>query len=215
MQSKDEVVAGFLKGIFDAEGYIDSTIHIGIASINKTLIEQIRMLLLRFSIIASFSSYDNHTNPWSKKPIYKLQINEKESLINFKQHIGFTAKDKVKKLDYVIKNKSEKSLVRQILVPGTEIAKIIHNHGYSLKKFKRVSGFFQDKRLMGKATFKRSILNVVKNKKLYKKLKQIYDCEMIPVAIDRIEIEKKETPMVDISVQNENFIAKLYPSVTL
>lgn len=207
MQSKDDVVAGFLKGLFDAEGYINPGQAVGIATINKTLIEQIRLLLLRFSIIASFSSYDNHTNPWSKKPIYKLQINEKESLSNFKKYMGFTSHEKTKNLNKLIKNKSEKSLVRQVLVPGTEIAKLIHSHGYSLRKFKSVSDFFRNKRLMSKATFKRSILNVVKDKKLYKKLKQIYDCEVIPVAIDRIEIEEKKTPMVDISVQNENFLA--------
>ncbi len=207
MKSKDDVVAGFLRGIFDAEGYVNAPFFVGIASINKTLIEQIRLLLLRFSIIASFGYYNNKKNPWSKKPIYKLYINEKESLLNFKKYIGLTAKDKVGKLNELIDKKAGYSKVRQVLVPGTEIAKLLHDHGYSLKKFKSVSDFFRNKRLMSKATFKRSILDYVKNKDLYKKLKQFYDCEVIPVAIDRIEIEKKNTPMVDISVQNENFIA--------
>lgn len=114
LKSKNKVLAQFLKGFFDAEGYVVSD-SVGIASINKILIGQILFSLLRFSIIASFIEFDNRNNPYSKKPIYKLKINDKKSLINFRKFIGFTSIKKTKKLKNLIINKSNKSLVRQLI----------------------------------------------------------------------------------------------------
>ena len=97
MISKDDVVAGFLRGIFDAEGHASlSNGEIGIGSINKTLIGQIHLLLMRFSIISSFTEWDNRQNPYSKKPIFKLKISEKESISNFIKFIGFSSDKKAK-----------------------------------------------------------------------------------------------------------------------
>ena len=61
LQSKNEVVAGFLRGLFDAEGYISGG-RIGLGMNNKKMIQQIQILLLRFSIISSFPEYDNRKN---------------------------------------------------------------------------------------------------------------------------------------------------------
>ncbi len=91
LSSDTKIISGFLKGIFDAEGYLDPLRNVGIATINKTLIQQIQLLLLRFGIVSSFIEYDNNKNPYSKKHIFKLQIGEKQSLELFKEHIGFSS----------------------------------------------------------------------------------------------------------------------------
>ncbi len=206
LRSKEDVVASFLKGLFDAEGYVSNT-HLGIASSNKTLVHQVQMLLLRFSIISSFSECDNRKNPYSKKPIYKLQITEKDSLELFKKHIDFTALDKSEKLGSLIKNKTSRGYVRQIIVPGSQVRKVIEDAGYNINMFPKVSNFFRDERFMSKSVFKSSILDCVKDKKLYSKLKRIHDHNLLPVQIDSIGIQKKQVDMVDISVKNQNFIA--------
>lgn len=206
LRSKNDVVAGFLKGLFDAEGYVSKT-RIGIGLNNKTLIHQVQMLLLRFSIISSFIEYDNKKNPYSKKPVFKLQIDERTSLELFKKHIGFTAADKSRKLGSLVKGKTSRGYVRQIIVPGSEVRRIVEEAGYSVKMFPKVSNFFRDERFMSKSVFKSSILDCVKDKRLYSRLKEIYGYNLLPVQINAIEVRKKQTDMVDISVKNQNFIA--------
>jgi len=206
LQSPPEIVASFLKGLFDAEGY-NGTIIVGIGSNNKILIKQIQLLLLRFSILASFSESDNKHNPYSDNPIYKIIISEKKSLEIFRGKIGFTSTEKQNKLNKIIKNKSNTSYVRQILYPGKEIRKIIEKTGYNLELFPKVSSFFNNKRMMSKQAFKRSILNYIKDKKLYKKLEEIYNIPILPVKISKIDVTKKTMKMVDISVKNQSFIA--------
>ncbi len=206
LESEKEVVAGFLRGLFDAEGYVVSD-SVGIGMNNKTIIMQTLLLLLRFSVISSYQEYDNKRNPYSKNPIFKLQINEKESLNNFKEFIGFTSTEKSSKLQNLIKNKSDKSSVRQIAVPGSRIRKYIEESGHKVADFPKVSNFFNDKRMISKKAFKSSIISYVKNEELYKKLNEIHASPLLPVKIAKIEIRNEKVKMVDISVKNENFIA--------
>jgi len=105
-------------------------------------------------------------NPYSNNPRFTLDLTEKKSLQLFEKNIGFSAKDKSKILNFAIKNKTDKRLVRQIIVPGKEIRKIIENAGYNLQLFSKVTNFFRSERKMSKQTFKNSILKHVKDKKL-------------------------------------------------
>jgi ribosomal protein L7Ae-like RNA K-turn-binding protein len=125
----------------------------------------------------------------------------------FKENIGFNSDKKNKNLNHIIKNKSNTSYVRQIIVPGTEIRRLIEEEGYNLQLFPKVTNFFRNERKMSKQTFRNSILNCIKDKKLYKELKKIYNYNILPVQISKIEIINKPTEMIDISVKNENFIA--------
>jgi len=206
LKSSNEVVASFLKGIFDAEGYVSGK-KIGLGMSNKELVQQIQMVLLRFGIIASFLEYDNRANNYSKKPRFTLEISEKQSLEFFAKHVGFTSNNKNTKLQETITLKSSKSNVRQLLAPGTEIRKIIEKSGYNLQLFPKVTNFFRNERLMSKEVFKNSILANVKDERLYAELLKIYNSPFLPVKISRIEIKKEEVEMVDISVGNQNFIA--------
>ncbi|MFQ5620637.1 MAG: LAGLIDADG family homing endonuclease, partial [Candidatus Nanoarchaeia archaeon] len=204
--SQDDVVAAFLRGIFDAEGYATNRcVALGIH--NKQLVHQLQMLLLRFSIISSIHEYDNRRNPYSTEIRFTLDITERQSLELFQKHIRFTSDDKQEKLKATINGKTNKSNVRQMLAPGSHVRKIIEQAGYNLQLFPKTSGFFNDKREINKNTFKESILNCVEDKKLHKQLKSLFDLPLLPVKITSIQVDQKETSMVDISVANQNFIA--------
>jgi len=101
--SPKEQISSFLRGLYDAEGCVASkSRQVCITMINETLIRNIQFLLLKFGILASFG----HTCREKWSDIYKLSINDKKSLERFEKHIGFTAKDKKKKLKELI-NKSK------------------------------------------------------------------------------------------------------------
>jgi peptide subunit release factor 1 (eRF1)/intein/homing endonuclease len=200
------VLAAFLRGLFDAEGYVSSRKNVSLGINNKILAHQIQMALLRLSIIASVHKYDNRRNPYSKNIRYIVDITEKKSLNLFAEHIGFTSSEKTRKLKEVCK-KSAKSNVRKILVQGKDIRKIVENAGYNLQTFPKVTNFFRNERMMSKEVFNNSILSYVHDASLKKKLQNFLGYSLLPVKIKRVEMQKKETAMVDIAVKNQSFIA--------
>ncbi|MBD3304259.1 helix-turn-helix domain-containing protein [Candidatus Woesearchaeota archaeon] len=206
LKSKKDVVAAFLKGLFDAEGYVAVSGKVGIGMNNKLVIQQLQMLLLRFSVLSSFLEY-NKGNPHSKEKRFSLEISEKKSLEFLMHFIGFTSQEKSIKLDKMLKNKFKRSSVRQMLFPGTKIRKIIEKAGHNLELFPKVNSFFRNERMMGKEVFKNSILSNVKDKRLYKELDVICRHKILPVKIAKIKISKKPSKLIDISVKNKSFIA--------
>ena len=207
LKSKDEVVAAFLRGLFDAEGYATKNGRIALGINNKRLAQQLQFVLLRFSILSSLYEYDNKANKYSKNYRYTVDITEKESLELFNSYIGFTSYEKSNKLVSLINKKSDKSHVRQIIIPGRKVREIIEKASYNLQLFPKVTNFFRNERMMSKQTFKNSILSNIKDKKLYKQLEPIYNITILPVKIHRIEVISKHAEMVDISVKDKSFIA--------
>ena len=207
LQSPTSVVAGFLRGLFDAEGYCSKGRSVGLGINNKQLAHQIQMALLRFGIIASIHEYDNERNPYSDNPRFTIDITEKKSLELFEEEIGFSSQEKACKLHETINRKTQRSSVRQILTPGSKIRKLIEKAGYKQQLFPKVNNFFRDERMMSKQAFKESILKCVEDKKLRSELIKIYNSPFLPVKISSIDVREEETQMVDISVGNQNFIA--------
>lgn len=207
LKSDNKVVAAFLKGLFDAEGYPSKNQRIGFGINNKILAQQVQMILLRFGIISSFLEYNNRRNPYSNNPRFTLEISEKESLRLFQRYIGFTSYRKRERLDDIINKKSDRSNVRQIIVPGKRIRKIIEDYGMIKQNFPKVNNFFFNQRMISKQAFKKSILDYIKDKKLYNKLHKIYNFQILPVKINNIQITNKPTKMVDISIKDQSFIA--------
>ncbi|HII16256.1 MAG TPA: helix-turn-helix domain-containing protein [Nanoarchaeota archaeon] len=205
LESENAVVSGFLRGLFDAEGYMSGRLGIGMN--NKALMQQVQMLLLRFGILSSLREYDNRRNPYSKNTRFTLEISERQSLTAFSEHIGFTSARKYEKLSALLKSKSGRSNVRQVLAFGTNVRKIIEKAGHNLALFPKVSDFFNNKRSMSKPVFKSSIMDCVEDAVLYEELKKIYNCPLLPVEISSIKVESKQVKMIDISVKNQNFIA--------
>lgn len=204
--SKNSVLSSFLRGFFDAEGYVTKD-RIGLGIFNKSLAQEIQLMLLRFGILSSFLEYDSRRNPYSKNHRFTIEISEKKSLEIFKNLIGFNLKSKSKKLNKLICAKSNKSSVRQILISGRIIRKIIENYGFKKQDFYQVSDFLLGKKNISKGIFEKSFLNKITDKNLYLELKQALDCPLLPVKIKKIEKFEKTIPMIDLAVKHESFIA--------
>ncbi len=206
LESPDRVLAAFLRGIFDAEGYVSGK-RIGLGINNKMLAQQIQMSLLRFSVISSIHTYDNRRNKYSKNMRYTISISEKQSLLLFQECIGITSKEKAMKLQEITKLNKIKSNVRQILATGKQIRSKIEASGLNLELFPKVNNFFRDERMMSKEIFKSSVLANIKDNLLYNELLREYEKPFLPVKIAQISIKQQMVDMVDISVGNENFFA--------
>lgn len=208
LKSENEALAAFIKGFYDAEGYVTNKRGIGLGINNKKMAEQLRLSLLRFGIIASLYEYNNKRNPYSNNPRFTVDISDNESLELFSKSIGFSLKEKKEKLQKLIKGRKQiRSNVRQMFVSGKKIRKIIEEHGYNLELFPKVNSFFRNERQMSKKVFDESILKYIKDKKLKTKLKRLMEIPLIPAKINKIVKSNKKTGLVDISVSNQNFIA--------
>ncbi|RLG16220.1 hypothetical protein DRN69_01390 [Candidatus Pacearchaeota archaeon] len=204
LKSSDESLAGFIAGFFDAEGYVSKgKVAFGIN--NKIICSQIQFAFLRFGIISSLNEYNNYKNPYSDNLRYTLSIDDLESLRKFKKKIGFCSSEKMKKLGEIISCRSNRNKVRQLVVNGREIAKIIRNSGLNTRDF-HCGYFFCNKRQMSKEIFQKKILDKIDNIELRKRLEMFYNSNLIAIKISKIEkIGRAKT--IDIETKNHNFIA--------
>ncbi len=208
LKSSNEIVAGFVRGIFDAEGYI-SEHGIGFGINNQKLSKQLQLVLLRFGIISSFLEYDNRRNPYTKKHRFTLEISEKESLELFKSHMGFTSEKKSGKLVLGIEKRVGRSSVRQMPLIGSDVRKIIEAHGWNKQRFIDANMYLQNRRKISKYAFRKSVVEkAAANPALRDALQKMLQHELLPVEIAKIAYGAKTIPMADISVQSQNFIAQ-------
>jgi peptide subunit release factor 1 (eRF1)/transcriptional regulator with XRE-family HTH domain len=204
LNSNNKIIAAFLKGFYDAAGY-SSNKGVGLGINNKQLAQQIQISLLRLGIISSFLDYDNKKNKYSNNTRYTIVITGKHSLQIFKSKIGFESKQKQEKLQKIINEKSNRDKSRQILAEGQHIKEIILENKNLLKEVYDSNMFLNGKRKISKEVFKKQIINKV-NQKTKNELQKIYDYELLPTEILKInKFEKQE--MIDLSVKHENFIA--------
>ena len=206
LKSSDESLASFISGFFDAEGYASiSSKRVALGINNKLLARQLQFSLLRLGIIASMQEYDNRRNPYSKNIRYTLSIDDVESLKNFYNKIGFISSEKQEKIKKIIENRSNKNKVRQIVVNGSEVARILRNSGIATTQF-MCPDFFVNKKQLSKEVFRKNILDKIKDEDLRRRLETFYNSNLIAVKISKIEALDKEAT-VDIETKNHNFIA--------
>ena len=204
LRSSNESLAGFIAGFFDAEGYISKG-RVALGINNEVLARQLQFALLRLGIVASVSKYDNRRNPYSNNIRYTLAIDDLESLKRFRDKLGFSLIEKQRKVEDLIKSRSTRNKVRQLVVNGREIARILKNSGYSLRNFK-CPLFFVNKRQLSKELFKKKILEKIKEQDVRKRLEFFYNSNLIAVKImKKQEVGVENT--IDIETKNHNFIA--------
>ncbi|WP_297501494.1 intein-containing translation initiation factor aIF-2 [Thermococcus sp.] len=94
-----EYTAEFLRGYFDADGYVSlkDTI-IEVTSASREFIEDLSLVLLRYGIVSKIYRSEYTT----------LIISGRRNLIAFEKHIGFTVREKAERLRRIIE-KSKKS----------------------------------------------------------------------------------------------------------
>jgi len=204
LRSPDFVLASFISGFFDAEGYVSKG-RVAAGFNNRNLSRQLQLALLRLGIISSLSEYDNRRNPYSNNIRYTVAIDDIESLKKFERLISFSSNEKKEKLVKLIKNRSNRNKVRQIVVNGKEVARIIRNSGLNTRQF-RCPDFFNNKKQLSKELFKRNILDKISDEELKRRLELFYLSNLIAVKIDKIfPIGLRKT--VDIETKSRNFIA--------
>ncbi len=205
LTSNDKILASFLNGFFDAEGYVSNYLALGIN--NKSLAQQVQMTLLRFGILSSLLEYDNRRNPYSKKHRFTVVITEKDSMKIFGKSIGFSLKEKNKKLSKLTETLSERSNVRQVLVSGKIVRSDLERYGYNKQDFNVAGTYLLGRRNISKKVFKKQFLDKVLEDSLYNDLLQVYNCNILPVKIDKIRKYVKNTKMIDLAVKHQSFIA--------
>ncbi|MEK6741847.1 MAG: LAGLIDADG family homing endonuclease [Nanoarchaeota archaeon] len=204
LKSSNESLASFVGGFFDAEGYMSKS-RVAAGFNNELLAKQIQIALLRLGIISSINEYDNRRNPYSNNVRYTIAIDDLESIKKFNDLAGFVSSEKREKLKELISNRSNRNKVRQLVVNGREVARIIRNSGLNTRQF-NCPDFFNNKKQLSKEIFKTRILNKINDVDLKKRLKMFYNSNLIAVKISKIEsIGIKRT--VDLETKNHNFIA--------
>ncbi|MEK6829440.1 MAG: LAGLIDADG family homing endonuclease [Nanoarchaeota archaeon] len=204
LKSSDDSLAAFIGGFFDAEGYVAKT-RVSAGFNNKLIARQLQFSLLRLGIVVSINEYDNRRNPYSKGIRYTVSIDDMESLKKFERLIGFASNEKQNKLNKLIKNRSNRSKVRQLVVNGREMARIIRNSGLNTRQF-NCPDFFNNKKQLSKEVFKERILDMIKDHDLKKRLEMFYNSNLIVAKIDKIESVGTQRT-IDIETKNHNFIA--------
>ncbi|MBI2630533.1 hypothetical protein HYW76_05520 [Candidatus Pacearchaeota archaeon] len=203
LKSPDKILASFISGFFDAEGYISERAAMGIN--NSLLARQLQFILLRLGLISSVNEYDNRRNPYSKKTRYTIAIDDLESLKKFHNLVQLASTEKQEKLISFIQKRSNRNKVRQIVVNGKEVARIIRNSGLSTYKF-ACPDFFVNKKQISKEVFRERIINKIENPELKRRLETFYLSNLIAVKISKISsIGIQNT--IDIETKNHNFLA--------
>jgi len=111
-QSRNGVVASFLKWLYEGDGTVFSKgrghISISLKSNNIELLRDVQLLLLRFGIHSRISWEEKSRNVKIKnreiksKPNGNLMIRRSESILKFAQNIGFVSEKKKSKLNLAI-----------------------------------------------------------------------------------------------------------------
>ncbi|MHB2037177.1 MAG: LAGLIDADG family homing endonuclease [Nitrososphaerales archaeon] len=142
-------LACFIRGLFDAEGHVRKT-RIGIAMRSGILIRQLQLLLLRFGIVSSYSHYTNRFGTL----MHALDISDLDSIISFRNEIGFSAQDKSEVLRIAAQREQSQSYLN-VPVVGSWVDKRAKALKIKRRQFGGITNFFQDQRGISKLVFQR------------------------------------------------------------
>jgi len=114
INSKDHIVSKYLKGIYEAEGFVNDH-GIGITMVDEKVITKIKYLLLRFGIIANYYKTKGKREK-DKRHLHTLYIYEHGSRYLYREKIGFISAYKKGRLDEMLSkvdsNKRKKPIKR-------------------------------------------------------------------------------------------------------
>lgn len=208
LKCNDRIVAAFLSGLYDAEGYLNKT-TVDIAMTDKKLIKKIQLILLRFGILSSFQRKTAKGTPqWS------VRITDLNSVKSFRKNIDFQRKDKKKKLKKTCNRSQAQQYVDQIPIDGREIYKLAKEIGLKTSDFYGASNFFRNKKPLDREAFYKRIISVFKkqnNKKareILRYLMSIYQSDYTYTSIQKKTIIRDKQNFFDLTIPTySNFIA--------
>jgi peptide subunit release factor 1 (eRF1)/transcriptional regulator with XRE-family HTH domain len=206
----DKIVASFLSGIYDAEGYLNAKSSIDIAMVDQELIKKIQILLLRFGIISSFSEKNVTGNKQ-----WQVRISDKNAIISFKNKIGFRRTDKKEKLKKMSSKPVKQQYTDQIPIDGREVFRLAKELGLKTSDFHAASCFFRNKKPLGREAFAKNILpvfekqqNGLKGRKTYRRLLEIYNSDFTVANIKNKTVVENKEDFYDITIPvHSNFVA--------
>jgi len=206
---ENNIVAAFLSGLYDAEGYMHGN-RVDIAMTSRKLMQKVQLLLLRFGILSSFSEKKvEGSRQWY------VSITDKSSLLRFKNYIGFTRSDKKRKLEKACGRKIKQQCTDQIPIDGREVLKLAKEIGLKTSDFHAASCFFRNKKPLGRGAFAKNILPVFrkhadneKGKEILGYLDRIYRSDFTVASIKSKQMFENHENFYDITVPvHSNFIA--------
>lgn len=201
-RSPRECIASFIRGLADAEGSVQGWVQI--AQKDRSLLEVIQLLLLRFGIKSTIRQAKNS---------FSLRIAEGTSLENFHREIGLTAPDKARKLAKAV---AEKSRIGGDLIPihrqilwdvaksvGVRPSKLLrHRDARSITRSSLVRFIERVKRGPGYNKTDQRVAEGVQ------KLERLVNSPLGWERIRSIYRQKADTPVYDITVlPHANFVA--------
>jgi len=160
MKSNNKIISSFLRGFFDAEGFINKN-RVGLGVYNELLANQVSLLLLKFGIISSVGESKTKKNPYSNNTRFLVEINDWESIINFMKHVNFNSKHKKEKLARICKSKPKITYTRRVPILGSEVIRLGRKIGLNTRSFDKIStNYFRDEAHINRKTFEKRILPV-------------------------------------------------------
>jgi intein/homing endonuclease len=221
MRAKNEISAKYLRGLFDADGGVfDRFVHLDV--IDKTLLETIQLLLLRFGILSGIRKNTLQKNAnWNHKQSYRLDITDFNSLELFAKQIGFTKKSKKDfSLSNMLKKQSKKKRNSMLLSPITYgiIRDFVRQYNIPRKIFNPQIIYSRTKiKRMNYTTLNKHFIEpILKNKKIIDNkavrgvnfLNAIYLSDFQFFEIKKKTIKMNSQELIDLSIpKTQNFIA--------
>lgn len=153
------LLSSFIRGLFDAEGYVESRIGVGMT--NENIIRILQFMLLRFGIVTSYSKEKNSNK-------HKLEILDLESIKNFSNFIGFNSKHKKFKLNKLLVAKKHSRKFIHAPITGRFILKLARESMIGIRDFTTIHNFFVNREQKTFSTFKKRIIS-----EFYAKMKEL------------------------------------------
>lgn len=202
LESSDDVLGGFLSGLFDADGWASfGSNQVGIRLSNKSLINQIQLSLLRLGILSSLSVSHKEDN----RDQYALKITDRDSLTIFENKIGFNIKYKSDQLNSIIEDLTHHVKSKKPSINGPDIRDILESNGYSKKDFHSSGMFLLGHRKTTEGNFSDKFIDSLDGD-LSKRFQDMLDDSMLTAKIDTIT-KNEEKDVIDIETDCHNFIA--------
>jgi peptide subunit release factor 1 (eRF1)/intein/homing endonuclease len=169
----NEKLKYFIKGLFDAEAYVDGN-SIGLRMSNEKIVKKLQLILIRFNIISSVRGPDKFNR-------YELRITNPVYIKNFIEKIGFSSLKKMKKLSKIARDYQKGKSIRAP-VSGVYVRKLLEECGLKKEDVKKYGMFLVGKRNIGYPCFKKLIEEIeakCKCDKILNLLKKFYNSGLI------------------------------------
>ena len=204
----EKEIAGFIRGLFDCDSYVsNSKKEINITLASKQLIEQLKILLLRFSIQSRYSEKIKHVSKNKEKTsklYYSLSLSGHKNLLVYKKHIGFNSEFKKKRLNKLLKIKQNTNV--DVIPCGNLIRKIRRDSKIILPRYlhKKLWAYEFKKINPSREKLKKIISLFEKNKINASKLSKLLKSEIFWDKITSVKKLDREEDVYDITVPGAN-----------